>query len=58
MLYRPEGYEPLAGEWDEERARGAIRAVVADADAAFREESLWPAHEWDSWRTPTPLKSL
>jgi lantibiotic modifying enzyme len=58
MLYRPEGYEPLAGEWDEERARAGIRAIVADADAAYGVESLWPAHEWDSWRTPTPLKSL
>lgn len=58
MLYRPEGYEPLAGEWDEERARAGIRAVVADADAAFGAESLWPAHEWDAWQTPTPLKML
>jgi lantibiotic modifying enzyme len=57
-LYRPEGYEPLAGEWDDERARASIRAIVADADAAYGEESLWPAHEWDSWRTPTPLKML
>lgn len=58
MLYRPNGYEPLAGEWDEERVRAAIRSVVADADAAYGTESLWPANEWDSWRTPTPLKSL
>ena len=36
----------------------AIRAIVADADAAFGAESLWPANEWDSWRTPTPLKTL
>jgi Lanthionine synthetase C-like protein len=57
-LYRPDWHEPLAGEWDEERARAGIRAIVADADAAFGEESLWPAHDWDSWRTPTPLKSL
>ena len=58
MLYRPDGYEPLAGEWGEERARTGIRAIVADADAAFGAESLWPAHEWDSWQTPTPLKTL
>jgi lantibiotic modifying enzyme len=59
MLYRPEAFEPLAGEtWDEEGVRGGIRAIVADADDAYGEESLWPAHEWDSWRTPTPLKSL
>jgi lantibiotic modifying enzyme len=58
MLYRPEGYEPLAAEWDDEAARAGIRAIVADADAAFGAESLWPADEWDSWRTPTPLKTL
>ena len=58
MLFQPEGYEPLAGEWQEERARAGIRRIVADADAAFGAESLWPANDWDSWRTPTPLKSL
>jgi hypothetical protein len=58
MLYRPDGYERLAGEWDAERARAGIRAIVDDADAAFGAESLWPADDWDSWRTPTPLKSL
>jgi hypothetical protein len=58
MLYQPERYEPLAGEWDEERARAGIRAIVADADAAFGGAALWPAAEWDSWRTPTPLKTL
>lgn len=58
MLYRPEAFEPLAGEWDEERAREGIREIVADADAAFGAESLWPADDWDSWRTPTPLKTL
>lgn len=58
MLYQPERYEPLTGEWDEERARESIRAIVADADAAFGAESLWPADDWDSWQTPTPLKTL
>ena len=58
MLYRPEAFEPLTGEWDEGRVRDGIRKIVADADAAFGAESLWPADDWDSWRTPTPLKSL
>lgn len=58
MLYQPEGYEPLAGEWDEQHVRAGIRAIVADADAAYGAESLWPANDWDSWRTPTPLKAL
>ena len=58
MLYQPARYEPLAGEWDDERVRAGIRAIVADADAAYGTESLWPANDWDSWRTPTPLKML
>ena len=58
MLYQPEGYEPLTGEWDEERARAGIRGIVADAERRSAAESLWPADEWDSWRTPTPLKTL
>jgi lantibiotic modifying enzyme len=58
MLYQPDGYEPLAGEWDEERVRSGIRAIVDDADAAYGAESLWPANDWDSWRTPTPLKTI
>lgn len=58
MLHRPERYEPLAGEWNAERARAGIRAIVEDADAAYGAESLWPANDWDAWRTPTPLKSL
>jgi lantibiotic modifying enzyme len=58
MLYQPDGYEPLAGAWNEESARAGIRAIVADADAAYGEESLWPANDWDAWRTPTPLKTL
>jgi hypothetical protein len=38
--------------------RAAIRAIVVDADQAFDSEQLWPADDWDSWRTPVSLKSL
>ena len=38
--------------------RGEIERIVADADASFDAEALWPAEEWDSWQTPTPLKAL
>jgi hypothetical protein len=31
---------------------------VANADSAYDPEALWPAEEWDSWQTPTPLKAL
>lgn len=59
MLYRPEAHEPLTDEpWREARVRAAIRAVVEDADAAFDPDALWPADEWDAWKTPLPLTSL
>ena len=38
--------------------RGEIERIVADADAAYAAHGLWPAEEWDSWQTPTPLKAL
>jgi lantibiotic modifying enzyme len=59
VLYRPEQFEPLTDEaWDEASVREAIRAVVADADAAFDPEGLWPAHDWDGWQARLPLKNL
>jgi hypothetical protein len=59
MLYRPEAFEPLTDEpWDEERVRRGIREIVASADEAYDPETLWPAGEWESWQTPTPLKTL
>ena len=46
MLYSPEAHEALAGEtWSAERARTAIAAIVADAEAAF--DDGWPAHPQD-----------
>jgi hypothetical protein len=58
-LYKPEAFEPLTDEpWDEERVRDGIRAIVADADQAFDPRQLWPPGEWESWKTPVPLKSL
>jgi lantibiotic modifying enzyme len=59
MLYRPEAFEPLTETpWDEARVRDAIRRIVAGVDAAFDPDALWPAHEWDGWEEPLPLKSL
>ena len=59
MLYRPEAFEPLSPEpWDAARVRAAIGEIVADADSAFDADALWPAHDWDGWSTPLPLKSL
>ena len=58
-LYDPERFEPLLGEpWAPSRVEDAIAAIVADADAAFDPEGLWPAHESDASEGPVPLKSL
>jgi hypothetical protein len=59
VLYEPSEFEPLTVElWDPARVEDAISAIVADADAAFDPEALWPADEWDGWEEPLPLKNL
>jgi lantibiotic modifying enzyme len=59
VLYRPESFEPLTDErWDGARVRSAIATIVADTDAAFDPETLWPANEWDAWMSTPPLKDL
>jgi lantibiotic modifying enzyme len=59
VLYDPKQFEPLNDEpWDEGRVRDAIAAIVADADAAFDPDTLWPAHEWDGWQVRSPMKNL
>jgi len=59
VLYDPANHEPLTDEpWDAGRARDRIWAIVADADAAFDRERLWPAAEWDVWQAKAPLKDL
>jgi hypothetical protein len=59
VLYAPATFEPLTGEpWDATRLRDDVAAIVADADAAFDPDGLWPAHEWDGYNAPLPLKNL
>jgi Lanthionine synthetase C-like protein len=59
MLYDPNAFETLtATPGEEARIRDAIGEIVEDADERFDEDGLWPADEWDSWQTPTPLKTL
>lgn len=59
MLYHPEAFDPLTDRpWDEGWVRGQIARIVADADAAFDPDVLWPAHEWDGWQAPLPMKNL
>ena len=60
MLYSPEIFEPLATTpWSATRARKAIAAIVADADAVLRgPKLLWKADPWDGWRSTSPQKNL
>ena len=58
MLFKPWGMSRSRRSGTRSAPAQEIRRIVADADAAFGDESLWPANDWDSWRTPTPLKSL
>ena len=62
MLFSPQNHEPLIDEqWDEALVRAAVRAVVADAEAAFDPVALWPAVEgWDTGggRATLPLTRL
>jgi lantibiotic modifying enzyme len=59
MLYEPTRFDALIDEpWVPARVEDAIAAIVADADAAFDPEALWPAHEWDAHEKPLPLSSL
>jgi lantibiotic modifying enzyme len=59
VLYEPAHFEPLTDEpWDPARVADAIATIVADTDAAFNAEGLWPADEWDGWEEPLPLKNL
>jgi hypothetical protein len=60
VLYSADTFEPLTAEaWNEARVRDAIRAIVADADAACRgPRLLWKADPWDGWRSTSPMKNL
>jgi lantibiotic modifying enzyme len=59
VLYDPARFDSLTETpWDEARVSAGIREIVADADAAFDVEDLWPAYDWDAWQTPTPLLTL
>jgi hypothetical protein len=59
MVYKPEAFEPLTdGQWDEQRVRARIRAIVDDADRACDPERLWPAAGWDVFKATPPLKNL
>jgi Lanthionine synthetase C-like protein len=55
-LFDPGSHEPLARtEWDAERARAAIRAIVVDTEAAFTDDGLWPVHPLDEDPNDAPI---
>jgi hypothetical protein len=59
VLFEPANFEPLTDEpWDPARVEDALAVIVADAEAAFDPEALWPADEWDGWGSPLPLTTL
>ena len=59
MLFDPGSHEPLVKTpWSESRARAAIAAIVVDAENAFDEEALWPAHPLDDEVTSAETLTL
>jgi hypothetical protein len=55
VLYDPASHERLTETpWDEASAHAAIRAIVADAEEAFDERTLWPVHPLDEVEEGTP----
>lgn len=49
MLHDPASHEPLVGgRWDADRARDAVRRIVADAEQALPRKGLWPLHPGDA----------
>ncbi len=58
-LYEAPRHEPLGDvAWDEPAARAAIREIVADAEQAYRPDSLWPDHPLDDAQTVAPRTSF
>jgi hypothetical protein len=58
VLYDPPSHEPLTDRpWDEQRARAAIRKIVAEAEGSFDPVELWPAHPVDLLDGPLPRPS-
>jgi hypothetical protein len=59
VLYESAEFDALTDEpWDAARVKDAITAIVADADAAFDHDALWPVHDWDGWGSTPPMKIL
>ena len=60
MLYEPDQFDRLIDEpWVRAYVEGAIATIVADVDAAFGLDRLWPVvNEWDEYHDGQPAKVL
>lgn len=59
MLYRPDLHDRLTDRsWDAPDVRRRIRELAAGAEEAYHPDTLWPAHEWDSFQAEPPMKNL
>lgn len=59
LLYEHADFEALTDEpWVPARVEDAIARIVADTDAAFDSDALWPADEGDEHRDGEPAKVL
>jgi hypothetical protein len=60
VLFDAAAHEPLTDRpWSEADVRAAIATIAADAEGAFDEQALWPAHPRDEEQGPLPaLASL
>jgi hypothetical protein len=59
VLYPADAHERLTdSQWDEGRARDAIRAIVGGTCSAYDAEAFWPAHEWDGFQATLPMKNV
>src|SRR3954464_13583029 len=60
MLYEPDQFDRLTDEpWVRAHVERAIAPIVADVDAAFDLDRLWPVvNEWDEYRDGQPAKVL
>jgi Lanthionine synthetase C-like protein len=56
-LFDPRSHEELTETaWDADRAHASIRAIVAETEGAFTDDSLWPPHLLDEEEDEPPLR--
>ncbi|CAN5134340.1 hypothetical protein BH09PSE6_BH09PSE6_04770 [soil metagenome] len=57
-LFEPARHEALgSASWNEDHARTALSAIVADAEARFSPQSYWPIHDGDREEDRLPYQT-